>query len=1097
MECRDCEEKLSWYLDGEAPELEEHLAGCEACRAKLEALRGADDLLAQAAERLHDEAEVVKPVRMPARGGWFKWGFLSAAAAALLAVAGWRSWIETREPQVQQISVLGSATWVAGSTGSMRVVIRDGRTEKAIAGARVTAEIEGGPKVEAQSDADGCADVRLPVPAGSDAVVILTVISAKGEDRITKKVTIERPVRVLISTDKPLYQPEQTVHFRVLAMDDVALTPFRGDVTLEIEDANGNKVQRRTLKTSEFGIASLDFDLADEVLLGPWRAKATAGGVQSERVFDVKRYVLPKFKVDLATDERFYEPGRTMAAIVDANYLFGKPCSGAEVRVTLSHWLGDDFKEAATAVTRADAAGNARVTLAIPEKLYGTELGGGSALLRCEATVTDTAGHVERKAVLLPVSATPVNLVAVPEGGEYVPGVAQMMYVVCSYPDGTPARAWVRLKGRGESQADENGILRMPIPEPRFELLAHDAQGRSGRLVANFEHEGRAEQDFLLRTDFAEYRTGETMQVTVLARSDGPLYLDLTRGAFTFLTKTVEVKNGRADVAIDLPPDLRGSARVAAYRVSGDGQIWRDSRPIVVRPAKGLDIRPAIRKEPFKPGEEVTAEVQVFGPDGRPAPSAVSVSVVDEAVFALNDARPGLEATYFAIQEDLLKPRYQLKAAGSLASNAPLPARAAVAAKPDAKLFASSEWRLKFEQFERWRRTEGESTQELLAAVAAIVVLIWTVVLLGALNTVSRVAFAAALGCIVCLALLPDRSDSGLALGLLAAVLIGIGCLGQAAHIWGGGRVGGFAMFGVGFLLMMLIGAALFPPLGARMMTESAPKAAAKAPGQDRVTPLAMKRSPDAGVFGDPVPSFEERHPVSARDARVIDAAGSLPPRLREYFPETLYWNPQIVTDNEGRATLRFPGADSITTWRMGMSAVDRGGRLGAADAPLRVFQPFFADIDLPVSLTQGDQVWIPVVVYNYLEREQSVELAFEAESGFELVDDAKKTLRIAANDVRSVYFHVRARDFGRHKLKVTATSPEFADALRRAIDVVPDGREMPVSANDVLRDRASTKIVIPTDAVDGASRAWVRLCPSRFSEVVSGLEGLVRLPYG
>lgn len=1072
MECRDCEEKLSWYLDGEAPELEEHLAGCEACRAKLEALRGADDLLAQAAERLHDEAELVKPVRIPSRGGWFKWGFLSAAAAALLAVAGWRSWIETREPQVQQISVLGSATWVAGSTGSMRVVIRDGRTEKAIAGARVTAEIEGGPKVEAQSDADGCADVRLPVPAGNEAVLILTVISAKGEDRITKKVTIERPVRVLISTDKPLYQPEQTVHFRVLAMDDVALTPFRGDVTLEIEDANGNKVQRRTLRTSEFGIASLDFDLADEVLLGPWRAKASAGGVESERVFDVKRYVLPKFKVDLATDERFYEPGRTMAAIVDANYLFGKPCSGAEVRVTLSHWLGDDFKEAATAVTRADAAGNARVTLEIPKKLYGTELEGGSALVRCEATVTDTAGHVERKAVLLPVTATPLRLVAVPEGGEYVPGVAQMMYIVCSYPDGRPARAWVRFKGRGESLADEFGVLRVPIPGPQFELLAHDDLGRSGQLVADLEREGRAEQDFLLRTDFAEYRTGDTMQVTVLSRTDGPVYLDLTRGAFTYLTKTIDVKGGRADVAIDLPMDLRGSARVAAYRVRGDGHIWRDSRPVVVRPAKGLDIRPAIRKEPFKPGEEVTAQVQVFGPDGNPAPSAVSVSVVDEAVFALNDARPGLEATYFAIQEDLLKPRFQFKPAGALASDDPTPARVAIAEKPAVPLFTSNEWALKSERFERWQHTEGRAAQEALAWVVGCIVLAWLLMVLPIRSKFERIAIALAVGSLCVAALLPRNHEATAPLIVLPLLLVPI--IGIVSMVRQFSSADGFPWPGC---LAAVIGCFV---LGMLLLPALAP-----ARKSSRLT-AAKNRAKQAEI---------ERQIAEAGGGKAHVA--STPPRLREYFPETLYWNPEIVTDNEGRATLRFPGADSITTWRMGMSAVDRGGRLGAADAPLRVFQPFFADIDLPVSLTQGDQVWIPVAVYNYLEREQSVELAFEAESGFEVLDEAKKTLRIAANDVRSVYFHVRAREFGRHKLKVTATSPEFADALRRSIDVVPDGREMPLGANDVLRDRASTKISIPADAVDGASRAWVRLFPSRFSEVVSGLEGLVRLPYG
>lgn len=1076
MDCRDCEAKLSWYLDGEAPELEEHLAGCAACRGKLEELRRADGLLAQAAGRLHAQAAGGAPVRIPRGGGVprFRWGFLAAAAAALLSVGAWRFWIERQSPPPQQVSVLGTTAWVEGATGTLRVLVRNGATQEPLAGARVVAEIEGGAKAEAQSGPDGCAELRLAAPAAPEAVLVLTVISAIGEDRITRKVAIERPVRVLISTDKPIYQPQQTVHLRVLAMDDVALKPFRGDVSLEIEDANGNRVERRTLRTSEFGIASLDLDLADEVVLGPWRAKASAGGVTSERVFDVKRYVLPKFRVDLATDERFYEPGRTMAAEVDAAYLFGKPCAGAEVRVTLSHWVGDEFREAGTAVTRADASGHARVTLEIPARLYGTELEGGSALVRCEAAVTDTAGHVERKAVLVPVAAAPIRMVAVPEGGEYVPGIAQRMYIVCSYPDGRPAKAWVRFKGQGERQADDNGVLEVPIPEPGFELLARDDRGRSGRLVADLMAQGAAEQDFLLRTSFARYAAGETMQVTVLARQDGPVYLDITRGSFTFLTKTLDVKDGRADAAIDLPQELRGTARVSAYRVRPDGHIWRDSRPIVVTASKGLEIRPAIRPEPFRPGEEMTAEIQVVGPDGSPAPSALSVSVVDEAVFALHESRPGLESTYFAIQEDLLKPRYQLKPAGALASLDPTPARVAIAEKPRPPVLATNGFWTRVEEFRRWQARARRASQEVFAVVTGLAIVIGVAVGFGFSTLGWRIPMGVVAGSAACAALLPSGSEPGvfIALAVLAApwALGGIvqGSLRRAAPLAGATVALGATvlLLGVAFLSVAALGSRKGRVFKALQLETAAPTA-----GAVDIIPLrAAPKSKDGS---------------------------SAPPRLREYFPETLYWNPEIVTDDQGRATLRFPGADSITTWRMGMSAVDRGGRLGAADAPLRVFQPFFCDIDLPVSLTQGDQVWIPVAVYNYLDRGQRVELAFEAESGFELLDDAKKSLDIAANDVRSVYFRVRARDFGRHKLKVTATSPEFGDAIRRAIDVVPDGREMPLSVNDVLRDRAVTKVSVPTDAVDGASRAWVRLYPSRFSEVVSGLEGLVRLPYG
>jgi uncharacterized protein YfaS (alpha-2-macroglobulin family) len=55
--------------------------------------------------------------------------------------------------------------------------------------------------------------------------------------------------------------------------------------------------------------------------------------------------------------------------------------------------------------------------------------------------------------------------------------------------------------------------------------------------------------------------------------------------------------------------------------------------------------------------------------------------------------------------------------------------------------------------------------------------------------------------------------------------------------------------------------------------------------------------------------------------------------------------------------------------------ASTQGGRLGSTTAPLRVFQDFFIDLDLPLSLTVGDEVSVPVVVFNYLDEPQTVRL--------------------------------------------------------------------------------------------------------------------------
>ena len=53
------------------------------------------------------------------------------------------------------------------------------------------------------------------------------------------------------------------------------------------------------------------------------------------------------------------------------------------------------------------------------------------------------------------------------------------------------------------------------------------------------------------------------------------------------------------------------------------------------------------------------------------------------------------------------------------------------------------------------------------------------------------------------------------------------------------------------------------------------------------------------------------------------------PARVRSYFPEALYINPEIITDKDGRASIVIPIADSITTWRMAMIASTEHGALG------------------------------------------------------------------------------------------------------------------------------------------------------------------------
>src|SRR5262249_23701736 len=144
-----------------------------------------------------------------------------------------------------------------------------------------------------------------------------------------------------------------------------------------------------------------------------------------------------------------------------------------------------------------------------------------------------------------------------------------------------------------------------------------------------------------------------------------------------------------------------------------------------------------------------------------------------------------------------------------------------------------------------------------------------------------------------------------------------------------------------------------------------------------------------------------------------VKTPGTAPVRVREEFPETLLWRPEVVTDDQGRASLDIDLADSITTWRLSAGAVAADGSLGAVQSAIRVFQPFFVDLNLPVALTRGDEVTLPVVLYNYLDKPQTVELSLADAGWFQRLDEPTRRVELAAGEVKSASYRLRVTKVG------------------------------------------------------------------------------------
>jgi len=221
-------------------------------------------------------------------------------------------------------------------------------------------------------------------------------------------------------------------------------------------------------------------------------------------------------------------------------------------------------------------------------------------------------------------------------------------------------------------------------------------------------------------------------------------------------------------------------------------------------------------------------------------------------------------------------------------------------------------------------------------------------------------------------------------------------------------------------------------------------------------------------------------------------------PRLREYFPETLVWQPSLETDASGRARLNFKLADNITTWKMSVIASTLDGEIGTAEKEILAFQPFFIEHDPPRVLTEGDEIALPVVLRNYLDKPQSVDLEIKPEPWFTLLAPARKKAEIAAGDASRQVFEFRATaSIIDGKQRVSAVGPEASDAVEKTVSVHPFGEEKTDTLTQVFSDSSAIEVNIPDVAIKGTPRAELKIYPNLMAHLLEGIEGIMRRPYG
>ncbi len=221
-------------------------------------------------------------------------------------------------------------------------------------------------------------------------------------------------------------------------------------------------------------------------------------------------------------------------------------------------------------------------------------------------------------------------------------------------------------------------------------------------------------------------------------------------------------------------------------------------------------------------------------------------------------------------------------------------------------------------------------------------------------------------------------------------------------------------------------------------------------------------------------------------------------PRVREYFPETLYWQPELVTDGDGRASVRVKLADSVTTWHVAVIGSTMDGRIAEGSAEIRAFQPFLVDLDVPSVLTVGDEVSLPVPVRNYLERTQKVAVTAKVPPELRLAQAVRQPSAVAAASSSNAVLTLSAESALKSgRVRVTAVGGSASDAIEKPLAVHPDGERRVLSVNSVVESGHEVPLAIGANAITGSIQGSVKMYPSLLARILESIEAVLERPHG
>ena len=216
---------------------------------------------------------------------------------------------------------------------------------------------------------------------------------------------------------------------------------------------------------------------------------------------------------------------------------------------------------------------------------------------------------------------------------------------------------------------------------------------------------------------------------------------------------------------------------------------------------------------------------------------------------------------------------------------------------------------------------------------------------------------------------------------------------------------------------------------------------------------------------------------------------------LRGNFKLTAYWNPSVITNDEGNATVTFKLPDNLTTFRIMAVAQTTDSRFGRSEKTFKVAKQLLLQPSLPRFARVGDSFEGGVVVHNYSSEKGQVSLNCEAE-GIRLVQNSDRIFSLNSGEEEEILFEFRVESPGTAKIVFRAQMGLDSDGLETELPLMIPRSTETVALFNSTNTSVEEQIKIPEDIYPFESLIQFLASSSSLSGLKGSVDFLTQYPY-